>query len=58
MMKKIILALVIICVNITLIGCTDDSLVDAQKDQSQPHYADDTEGGHIDPPADPPGDGN
>lgn len=53
-MKKLILALLVLCANISLIACTDDSLAEAQEEQNLPHYADEGDG-HIDPPADPPG---
>ncbi|WP_405199365.1 hypothetical protein [Christiangramia sp. LLG6405-1] len=55
-MKKIILALVILVANMSLIACTDDSLAEAQEEINAPHYAD-SDDEHIDPPEDPPSDG-
>ena len=55
-MKKIILALVILVANISLIACTDDSLTETQEDINTAQYTD-SDDDHIDPPEDPPSDG-
>lgn len=58
-MRKAVL-LCILGANLSFIACTDDSLAEVQEKQNPSVYADGTgsEGGHIDPPAEPPGDGN
>lgn len=55
-MKKAVLILCMLGANLFFYSCTDDSLADVQEEIDV--YADgDTggEGGHIDPPVEPPG---
>lgn len=61
-MRKSILIICILGANLSFIACTDDSLAEIQDEIDL--YADDPEGGNggedgtMDPPPDPPGDGN